>query len=94
MTRAAFVMDRMMAAVGSVGSQLYPAAILLCLRNAGHHGDTQHHGPKRTVGDDFDRSADDLFGALAGVHADHRRIYPAQQVGPGIGLQGLVLFAL
>ena len=42
MTRAAYIMDRLMAGVGLSGTQLYSVAVFLRLRDSRHHGDAQY----------------------------------------------------
>ena len=94
MVRAAFLMDRLMSRAGLSGRAFIPLAVELRLRRAGDHGDAHHRGSQGPADDHPGRAADDLLGAAAGLHADHRRLHPGRTVGPGIGLQGLVLFGL
>ena len=48
MARAAFLMDRLMAACRAFGPQLHSAAVQLCLRHSGDHGDPHHRRSART----------------------------------------------
>ena len=76
----------------AVGPRLHSAAVELRLRHSRDHGDAHHPKSARSTGDHHDRAADDLFGAPAGVRADHRRLHPAAHgVGrPGIAGRGVV----
>ena len=95
MVRAAFLMDRLMAQRRPVGPRLHPAAVELRLRDSRHHGDAHDRGSQGPADDDPDRAADDLLGAAAGLYArSSARSFPTAVVRPGVGLQGLVLFAL
>jgi len=94
MTRAAFVMDRMMAAVGLSGHSFIPllssfACAIPCFMATG--GFMDQKGGLAPI----------LFAPLMTCSA-RLPVYtliigafiPVQSIGPGIGLQGLVLFAL
>jgi len=94
MTRAAFVMDRMMAAVGLSGHSFIPLLSSFACAIPGIMA-------TRTIMDQKERLATILIAPLMTCSA-RLPVYtliigafiPAQNVGPGIGLQGLVLFAL
>ena len=75
--RAAFLLDRVMGSVGSIRTRVHPAAVRVRVRDSRHHGDAHDPESARSAGDDHDRAVDDLFCALAGIRADHRRIHPA-----------------
>jgi ferrous iron transport protein B len=94
MTRAAFVMDRMMAAVGLSGHSFIP--LLSSFACA-----VPEIMATRTIMDQKERLATILIAPLMTCSARWpvytliiAAFIPAQSVGPGIGLQGLVLFAL
>jgi hypothetical protein len=57
---------------------VHPAAVELCLRHSRHHGGAHDLQLARPAGDDHDRTVDDLFGAPAGLRADHRRVHPGE----------------
>jgi ferrous iron transport protein B len=94
MTRAAFVMDRMMAAVGLSGHSFIPLLSSFACAIPGIMA-------TRTIIDQKERLATILIAPLMTCSA-RLPVYtliigafiPATSVGPGIGLQGLVLFAL
>jgi ferrous iron transport protein B len=94
MTRAAFVMDRMMAAVGLSGHSFIPLLSSFACAIPGIMA-------TRTIMDQKERLATILIAPLMTCSA-RLPVYtliigafiPARSVGPGIGLQGLVLFAL
>jgi ferrous iron transport protein B len=94
MTRAAFVMDRAMAAVGLSGHSFIPLLSSFACAIPGIMA-------TRTIMDQKERLATILIAPLMTCSA-RLPVYtliigafiPAQSVGPGIGLQGLVLFAL
>ncbi len=94
MTRAAFVMDRMMAAVGLSGHSFIPLLSSFACAIPGIMA-------TRSIMDQKERLATILIAPLMTCSA-RLPVYtliigafiPAQSVGPGIGLQGLVLFAL
>jgi ferrous iron transport protein B len=94
MTRAAFVMDRMMAAVGLSGHSFIPLLSSFACAVPGIMA-------TRTIMDQKERLATILIAPLMTCSA-RWPVYtliigafiPAQTVVPGIGLQGLVLFAL
>lgn len=94
MTRAAFVMDRMMAAVGLSGHSFIPLLSSFACAIPGIMA-------TRTIMDQKERLATILIAPLMTCSA-RLPVYtliigafiPAQSVGPGVGLQGLVLFAL
>jgi ferrous iron transport protein B len=94
MTRAAFVMDRMMAAVGLSGHSFIPLLSSFACAIPGIMA-------TRTIMDQKERLATILIAPLMTCSA-RLPVYtliigafiPAQSVGLGIGLQGLVLFAL
>lgn len=94
MTRAAFVMDRMMAAVGLSGHSFIPLLSSFACAIPGIMA-------TRSIMDQKERLATILIAPLMTCSA-RLPVYtliigafiPAQNVGPGIGLQGLVLFAL
>ena len=92
--RAAFLLDRVMGSVGSVGPRVHSLAVELRLRHSRDHGDAHHPKSPRPAGDHHDCAADDLFGAPAGLCADHRRVHSAARLWGGLELQGVVLFAL
>jgi ferrous iron transport protein B len=94
MTRAAFVMDRMMAAVGLSGHSFIPLLSSFACAVPGIMA-------TRTIMDQKERLATILIAPLMTCSARWpvytliiAAFIPAQAVGPGIGLQGLVLFAL
>ena len=66
-----------------VGARLHPLAVELRLRRAGDHGDAHDRRSQGPADDDPRRAADDLLGAAAGLHADHRRLHPGAQRRPG-----------
>jgi ferrous iron transport protein B len=94
MTRAAFVMDRMMAAVGLSGHSFIPLLSSFACAVPGIMA-------TRTIMDQKERLATILIAPLMTCSA-RWPVYtliigafiPAQSMGPGISLQGLVLFAL
>jgi ferrous iron transport protein B len=94
MTRAAFVMDRMMAAVGLSGHSFIPLLSSFACAIPGIMA-------TRTIMDQKERLATILIAPLMTCSA-RLPVYaviiaafiPATSVGPGIGLQGLVLFGL
>jgi len=94
MTRAAFVMDRLMAAVGLSGHSFIPLLSSFACAIPGIMA-------TRTIMDQKERLATILIAPLMTCSA-RLPVYtviigafiPARSVGPGIGLQGLVLFGL
>ena len=74
MSRAAFLMDRLMRGVGLHGKAFMPLSVELRVRDSGHHGDAHHREPEGQAGDDHDRAVHVLLGAFAGLHADDRRV--------------------
>jgi ferrous iron transport protein B len=94
MTRAAFVMDRAMAAVGLSGHSFIPLLSSFACAIPGIMA-------TRTIMDQKERLATILIAPLMTCSA-RLPVYtliigafiPSQSVGPGIGLKGLVLFAL
>ena len=62
MSRAAFLMDRMMSKVGLHGKAFYSAVVGVCLRGAGDYGDAGNREPAGSAGDDFDFAAHELLG--------------------------------
>ena len=94
MTRAAFVMDRMMAAVGLSGHSFIPLLSSFACAIPGIMA-------TRSIMDQKERLATILIAPLMTCSA-RLPVYtviigafiPSVAVGPGIGLQGLVLFAL
>lgn len=94
MTRAAFVMDRMMAAVGLSGHSFIPLLSSFACAIPGIMA-------TRSIMDQKERLATILIAPLMTCSA-RLPVYtliigafiPAQNIGPGIGLQGLVLFGL
>ena len=59
-----------------VGPGVHSVAVELRLRGAGDHGDPHHRRPQGPADHDPGRAADDLLGAAAGLHVDHRRLHP------------------
>ncbi len=94
MTRAAFVMDRMMASVGLSGHSFIPLLSSFACAIPGIMA-------TRTIMDQKDRLTTILIAPLMTCSA-RLPVYtviigafiPARSIGPGIGLQGTVLFAL
>ncbi|MEE9434874.1 MAG: ferrous iron transporter B [Sphingorhabdus sp.] len=94
MTRAAFVMDRMMASVGLSGHSFIPLLSSFACAIPGIMA-------TRSIMDQKDRLTTILIAPLMTCSA-RLPVYtviigafiPAQSVGPGIGLKGLVLFGL
>jgi ferrous iron transport protein B len=94
MTRAAFVMDRMMAAVGLSGHSFIPLLSSFACAVPGIMA-------TRTIMDQKERLATILIAPLMTCSA-RWPVYtliigafiPAQSMGPGVSLQGLVLFGL
>jgi ferrous iron transport protein B len=94
MTRAAFVMDRAMSAVGLSGHSFIPLLSSFACAIPGIMA-------TRTIMDQKERLATILIAPLMTCSA-RLPVYtliigafiPSQSVGPGVGLQGLVLFAL
>jgi ferrous iron transport protein B len=94
MTRAAFVMDRMMAAVGLSGHSFIPLLSSFACAIPGIMA-------TRSIMDQKERLATILIAPLMTCSA-RLPVYtliigafiPARSVGPGVGLQGLVLFLL
>ncbi len=94
MTRAAFVMDRMMAGVGLSGHSFIPLLSSFACAIPGIMA-------TRTIMDQKDRLTTILIAPLMTCSA-RLPVYtviigafiPAQSIGPGVGLQGTVLFAL
>ena len=78
MARAAFIMDRMMAYVGLSGRSFIPLLSSFACAIPGHHGDARDRRSQGPADHDPDRAADDLFGAVAGLCGDHRRIHSGQ----------------
>ena len=76
MARAAFIMDRLMSSVGLNGRAFLPLLSELRLRHSRHHGDTGDRRPARPPHHHPDRALDDLLGAAADLHLDHRRSDP------------------
>ncbi len=81
MVRAAFLMDKLMHGAGLSGPRLHPAAVELRLRGARNHGDADDRGPQGPADHHPRRAADDLLGAAARLHADHRRLHPEPPAG-------------
>ena len=95
MVRAAFLMDRLMHGVGLSGPRLHPLAVELRLRGAGHHGDADDRRSEGPADDHPRRAADDLLGAAAGLHADHRRLHSRTRAWSGASAcRALVMFGL
>lgn len=94
MTRAAFVMDRMMASVGLSGHSFIPLLSSFACAIPGIMA-------TRTIMDQKDRLTTIMIAPLMTCSA-RLPVYtviigafiPARSIGPGIGLQGTVLFAL
>ncbi|MBL0925577.1 MAG: ferrous iron transport protein B [Sphingomonadaceae bacterium] len=94
MTRAAFVMDRMMAAVGLSGHSFIPLLSSFACAIPGIMA-------TRSIMDQKERLATILIAPLMTCSA-RLPVYtliigafiPARRIGPGVGLQGLVLFVL
>ena len=94
MTRAAFVMDRMMAGVGLSGHSFIPLLSSFACAIPGIMA-------TRTIMDQKDRLTTILIAPLMTCSA-RLPVYtviigafiPAQSIGPGVGLRGTVLFAL
>lgn len=94
MTRAAFVMDRLMASVGLSGHSFIPLLSSFACAIPGIMA-------TRTIMDQKERLATILIAPLMTCSA-RLPVYtviigafiPARNVGPGIGLQGLILFGL
>jgi ferrous iron transport protein B len=94
MVRAAFIMDRLMASVGLSGRAFIPLLSSFACAVPGIMA-------TRTIEDDKDRLTTILIAPLMTCSA-RLPVYavvigafiPARTIGPGIGLQGLVLFAL
>ncbi len=94
MTRAAFVMDRMMASVGLSGHSFIPLLSSFACAIPGIMA-------TRTIMDQKDRLTTILIAPLMTCSA-RLPVYtviigafiPARSIGPGVGLQGTVLFAL
>ncbi len=94
MTRAAFVMDRMMASVGLSGHSFIPLLSSFACAIPGIMA-------TRTIMDQRDRLTTILIAPLMTCSA-RLPVYtviigafiPARAIGPGVGLQGLVLFGL
>ncbi|MEZ5694215.1 MAG: ferrous iron transport protein B [Altererythrobacter sp.] len=94
MARAAFVMDRMMASVGLSGKSFIPLLSSFACAIPGIMA-------TRSIADPKDRLTTILIAPLMTCSARLpvyavviAAVIPATSVGPGIGLQGLVLFAL
>ncbi len=94
MTRAAFVMDRMMAAVGLSGHSFIPLLSSFACAVPGIMA-------TRTIMDQKERLATILIAPLMTCSARWpvytliiAAFIPAQSIGFGVGLQGLILFAL
>ena len=83
MVRAAFLMDQLMHGAGLSGRAFIPLAVELRLRGSGHHGDAHHRRSEGPADDHPRRAADDLLGAAAGLHADHRRLHSRPRGRPG-----------
>ena len=66
-----------------VGPRLHPLAVELRLRGSGDHGDADDRRSQGPADDHPGRAADDLLGAAAGLHADHRRLHPEHAPRPG-----------
>ncbi len=79
MARVAFLMDRIMQFDRASRARLRADALGLRLRRAGDPGHAHDGAPARPHADDARHPADDLLGAPAGLHADHRRALPAQR---------------
>ena len=76
MPRAAYLLDRLMGRVGSVGARVHSAAVEPRLRDPRDHGHAHDPELARSTGHDHDRAAHDLLGAPAGVRAADRRVHP------------------
>ncbi len=94
MARAAFIMDRLMAYVGLSGRSFIPLLSSFACAIPGIMA-------TRAIADPKDRLTTILIAPLMTCSARLpvyaviiAAVIPAQKVGPGIGLQGLVLFAL
>ena len=79
MVRAAFLMDRLMSHAGLSGRAFIPLLSSFACAVPGDHGDAHDRGSQGPADDDPRRAADDLLGAPAGLHADHRRLHPGAQ---------------
>ena len=82
MVRAAFLMDKLMHGAGLSGRAFIPLLSSFACAVPGNHGDADHRRPQGPADDDPGRAADDLLGAAAGLHADHRRLHPEPQRRP------------
>jgi ferrous iron transport protein B len=74
--RAAFLLDRLMGTVGLSGRSFIPLLSSFACAIPGIMARAYHQQLARPAVDDHDRTVDDLFGAAAGVRADHRRLHP------------------
>ena len=76
MVRAAFLMDRLMAKAGLSGHAFIPLLSSFACAIPGIMATRTIEDPQAAADHDPDRAADDLLGAAAGLHVDHRRADP------------------
>ena len=91
MARVAFLMDRVMKALGSPRARVRADALRLCLRRPRDPRDAHDGAPPRPAPDDAGRPADDLLGAPAGLRAPDRGAWSPIGESGGWFTQGLML---
>ena len=69
LARAALIADRVMRTIGLEREGLHSAALGVCVRGSGDHGDADDREQARPAGDDSGDAVHDLLGAAAGLHA-------------------------
>ena len=72
LARVAYLMDRIMRIDEPARPRVRADAVRVRVRGAGDHRDAHDGAPPRSHPDDDGRAADDVLGAPAGLHADHR----------------------
>ena len=72
-------MDKLMVARGPERQIVHSAAVVVRLRDSGHHGHARHRKSPRSADDDPRRTADELQRPAAGLHgADRARSFPSR----------------
>ncbi len=74
MSRAAFLMDRLMSRFGLTGRSFIPLLSQLRLRDSRHHGCARDRGPQHTPDHDFSGPVHVMQRALAGLHGHDCRV--------------------
>jgi ferrous iron transport protein B len=92
--RAAFLLDRVMGSVGLSGRAFIPAVVELCLCDPRHHGDAHHPESARPLATIMIAPLMTCSARLPVYALIIGAFIPRRTVGPGLELQGIVLFAL